>query len=194
MVTKRELVGINCEILHRNFGLRRKIEHSDSGRVRIGMQVYALDKSISKTSVDDPAVLAWQCRDNTTTKRDCYCIMCSSESWFHALVCRGPFSGRIFLVPKVILFVHKVCRSLWPKPCGYVGSQHGNTTVLLDIANGSLHACLHSVVVCHHSLEDYMCQNSGFKARNYVDLYCESDWDYVNDDSRRRDTACVRAV
>jgi hypothetical protein len=38
------------------------------------------------------------------------------------------------------------------------------------------------------------CQNSGFKARNYVDLYCESDWDYVNDDSRRRDTACVRAV
>jgi hypothetical protein len=38
------------------------------------------------------------------------------------------------------------------------------------------------------------CQNSRFKARNYVDLYCESDWDYVNDDSRRRDTACVRAV
>ena len=26
------------------------------------------------------------------------------------------------------------------------------------------------------------CQNSGFKARNYVDLYCESDWDYVNDE------------
>jgi hypothetical protein len=39
-----------------------------------------------------------------------------------------------------------------------------------------------------------LCQNSGFKARNYVDLYCESDWDYVNDDSRSRDTACVRAV
>jgi hypothetical protein len=38
------------------------------------------------------------------------------------------------------------------------------------------------------------CQNSGFKARNYVDLYCESDWDYVNEDSRRRDTTCVRAV
>ena len=24
------------------------------------------------------------------------------------------------------------------------------------------------------------CQNSGFKTRNYVDLYCESDSDYVN--------------
>jgi hypothetical protein len=26
------------------------------------------------------------------------------------------------------------------------------------------------------------CQNSGFKTRNYVDLYCESDWDYANDE------------
>jgi hypothetical protein len=25
-----------------------------------------------------------------------------------------------------------------------------------------------------------------------VDLYCESDWDYVNDECRRRDTACTR--
>jgi hypothetical protein len=37
------------------------------------------------------------------------------------------------------------------------------------------------------------CQNSGFKARNYVELYCESDWDYVNDECRRKDTACMRA-
>jgi hypothetical protein len=51
-----------------------------------------------------------------------------------------------------------------------------------------------SFCVSMHAGIGRFCQNSGFKARNYVDLYCESDWDYVNDDSRRRDTACVRAV
>ena len=69
---------------------------------------------------------------------------------------RGRFPGRIFRLPKEILLVHKVCCSLWPKPGGYICSQHGNAAVLFDIANGSLHACLHSVVVCHHRLEDYM--------------------------------------
>ena len=38
------------------------------------------------------------------------------------------------------------------------------------------------------------CQNYGFMARIFVDLYCESDWDYVNDEGGRRDTACMRAV
>ena len=33
-----------------------------------------------------------------------------------------------------------------------------------------------------HRYKSGECQNSGFKAMNYVDLYCESDWDHVNDE------------
>ncbi len=50
--------------------------------------LFALDESVSKTSVHDPAVLAWQRgnNNNTTTKRYRYRIARAGKRWFHALV------------------------------------------------------------------------------------------------------------
>ena len=39
-----------------------------------------------------------------------------------------------------------------------------------------------------------MCQNSGFKTRNYVDLYCEFYGDYAHNVCERRVTVSMRAL
>jgi hypothetical protein len=46
----------------------------------------------------------------------------------------------------------------------------------------ALIVCICILYVYVYSYVYVYCQNSRFKARNYVDLYCESDWDYVNDE------------